>query len=144
MLELRAKLGLNCSPNTARAASTRPEAAAKTPGRWPSERPTLANRAAPGPRFHPFEGQNRAFPRTVTTAGTSVRAATRVTATAIANAGPIERKMLSELSSRARNATITAPPADAIASPARSRACTTEERGEEKGRRRERERKRKK
>src|SRR3546814_14091485 len=110
MLELRAKLGLNCSPNTARAASTRPEAAAKTPGRWPSERPTLANRAASGSRFHPFEGQNRAFPRTVTTAGTSVRAATRVTATAMANAGPTERKMLSELSNRARNATITAPP----------------------------------
>src|SRR3546814_13053673 len=96
MLELRAKLGLNCSPNTARAASTRPEAAAKTPGRWPSERPTLANRAASGSRFHPFEGQNRAFPRTVTTAGTSVRAATRVTATAMDNAGPIERKMRSE------------------------------------------------
>ena len=59
----------------------------------------------------------------MTTAGTRVRAASRVTATAIASAGPIARKMPSELRISARNATITAPPAEAIASPARSSAC---------------------
>ena len=52
-------------------------------------------------------------------------AASRVTATAIASAGPIERKIPSEDSTSAMNATITAPPAEAIASPARSSAWAT-------------------
>ena len=43
----------------------------------------------------------------------------------MARAGPIERKIPSELSTSAMNETITTPPADAIASPARSTACAT-------------------
>ena len=52
-----------------------------------------------------------------------------VTPTAIARAGPIAWKMLSELSTSAMNATITAPPAEAMASPARARAYSTDDRG---------------
>ena len=76
-------------------------------------------------------GALRARPATTSTARRpSCRSATRrpapasgrrprVTATAIARAGPIDLKMPSELSTSAMNATMTAPPADAIASPAR-------------------------
>ena len=65
-------------------------------------------------------------PRTATTAGTSVNAASTAAATAIASAGPIERKMLRDDSTIAMKAMMTAPPADAIASPARSTAWVTE------------------
>ncbi len=58
-------------------------------------------------------------------AGTRVSAASTVTKTAMASAGPIDRKMPSELSTSAMNETITAPPAEAMASPARSTACAT-------------------
>jgi hypothetical protein len=61
----------------------------------------------------------------VTTAGISVSAAISVTATAIASVGPSERKMLSEESSRATNATITTLAAEAITSPTRSTAVAT-------------------
>ena len=78
-----------------------------------------------GSTRHDFDGQKTRVPIRETIAGTRVRAATTVTATAIARAGPIDLKMPSELSTSAMNATITAPPADAIASPARVTACAT-------------------
>ncbi len=95
------------------------------PGRRASERPAAANRADSGSTRYFFDGQNSARPSTVTTAGTRVSAASSVTATAIASAGPIARKMPSEESTSAMKATITAPPADAMASPARSSAWAT-------------------
>ncbi len=65
------------------------------------------------------------LPSTDTIAGTRVSAATTVVATAIASAGPIARNRTSEDSTSAMKDTITAPPADAMASPARSTAWAT-------------------
>jgi hypothetical protein len=84
------------------------------------------NRVASGSTIHFFDGQETTLgPTTATTAGTSVSAASTAIATAIASAGPIERKMLSDDSTIAMKAMMTAPPAEAIASPARSTAWDT-------------------
>ena len=121
----RSKFGLNCRAKIASTASTSPDAAAYTAGRRPSDWPRAPNRAKAGSFCHAFEGQKTFVPIRETTAGTSVSAATTVTATAIASAGPIDLKMPSELRISAMNDTITAPPAEMIASPARVIACTT-------------------
>ena len=84
------------------------------------------NRVPSGSTIHFFDGQEIARgPKAATTAGTSVNAASTASATAIASAGPIERKMLRDDSTIAMKAMITAPPAEAIASPARSTAWDT-------------------
>ncbi len=121
----RSKLGLNCRAKIASTARTSPEAAAYTAGRRPRDWPIAPKRAKVGSFFHAFDGQNTLVPIRETTAGTNVSAATTVTATAIASAGPIDLKMPSELRISAMNDTITAPPAEMIASPARVIACAT-------------------
>ena len=83
-----------------------------------------ANRAAFGSRFHALDGQNTSVPSSDTIAGIRVSPATRVTATAMASAGPSERSTPSVDSSRARNAMMTAPAAEAMASPTRATALT--------------------
>lgn len=75
--------------------------------------------AAFGSRCHDFDGQNTAVPMSDTTAGISVRAATRVTATAMARVGPSDRKMLRDDNVRARNAAMSTSVAEAITSPTR-------------------------
>ena len=100
------------------------EAAANTPGRRPTARPMEAKCVPLASRFQEFDGQNTRAPSSDTTAGTSVSPASRVTATAIASAGPSDRSIPSEDSNRARKAMITAPAADAIASPTRVTALT--------------------
>ncbi len=118
----RSNVGLKPRAPSASATSTRPDTAANRAGRLPSEPPIAANLAPFGSRCHALDGQNTRVPSSVTTAGIRVRAAMRVTATAIASVGPSDRKMLSEDSSRARNATITTLAAEAITSPTRSTA----------------------
>ncbi|MCY1310124.1 hypothetical protein D9M70_602880 [compost metagenome] len=91
----------------------------------PTAAPTFSKRAPWDGTRHFFEGQKKARPTTVAKAGIRVSAATTETATAMASDGPIERNMPSVESSSARKAATTAPPAEAMASPARSMACAT-------------------
>lgn len=121
----RSNVGLNPNASTASAASTSPDTTANRTGCRPSASPMAPNRAAFGSFFHAFDGQNTLVPSSETMAGTSVSAASTVTATAMASAGPMERKMPSVDRTSAMNATMTAPPADAMASPARSIECET-------------------
>ncbi len=90
----------------------------------PGARPASRRRRRSGPSEEPAATRGTARRCACRAAppppGPGVSAASTVTATAIARAGPIDRKMLSEDRIKARNATITAPPAEAIASPARS------------------------
>lgn len=102
-----------------------PDATTYRTGCLPRDLPILPKRVPVEGCFHFFDGQKRALPSTDTRAGKRVSAATRVTPTAIASDGPIERKMPSDERARVMNATNTAAPADAIASPARSSACST-------------------
>ena len=83
-----------------------------------------ANRAALGSRRQALEGQNTRGPSSETTAGTRVSPAIRVTATAMASAGPIERSTLRVDSSSARNAAMTTPAAEEMTSPTRATAVT--------------------
>ena len=84
------------------------------------------NRVASGSTIHFLDGQEiTRGPSTATTAGTSVNAASTANATAIASAGPIERKILNDDSTIAMKTTITTPPAKAITSPARCTAWDT-------------------
>ena len=82
------------------------------------------NRAERGSRCHDLDGQNTFGPSSDTTAGTSVRPATSVTATAIASAGPSDRRMLTVDRTSARNAAMTTPAAEEITSPTRVTALT--------------------
>src|SRR4051794_16352766 len=95
-LELKSNDGLKPTENTASTARTPPDASTKRTGCAPSDLPIDVNRAPSRSVFHDLEGQNSARPRSETTAGTSVNEAIKVTATAMARAGPIERKMLSD------------------------------------------------
>jgi hypothetical protein len=72
----------------------RPEAAAKRAGRLPTALPMAAKWVPLGSFCQALEGQNTRRPSSDTTAGTRVRPATRVTATAIARVGPRERNRL--------------------------------------------------
>ena len=83
-----------------------------------------ANRAAVGSRRHVLDGQNTRGPSSDTTAGTRVSPAIRVTATAMASAGPIDRSTLNVDSSSARNAAMTTPAAEEITSPTLATAVT--------------------
>ena len=115
----RSNVGLSDSAPSASRISTRPEAAANTAGRRPRAPPIAVNAAPFGSRCHAFDGQNTAVPISDTTAGISVRAAMRVTATAIARVGPSDRKMLSDDSVSARKAAMTTQAAEAMTSPTR-------------------------
>ena len=68
---------------------------------------------------HAFDGQNTFVPSSDTIAGISVRPATRVVATAMARAGPSDLNRPSVDRVSARNAMMTAPAAEAMASPTR-------------------------
>jgi len=83
-----------------------------------------ANRAPLGSRRHALDGQNTRGPSSETTAGTRVSPAIRVTATAMAKAGPIDRSTLRVDSSRAKNAAMTTPAAEEMTSPTRATAAT--------------------
>ena len=72
-----------------------------------------------GWRCHAFDGQKTYRPSSDTIAGIRVSDVTSMTATAIASAGPSEPKKPSEASSSTRNATMTAPAAEAMTSPTR-------------------------
>jgi hypothetical protein len=67
---------------------TPPEATTQRTGCRPSEPPIAANRAPVGSSRHAFDGQKTRVPSRETIAGTRVSPASRVTATAIASAGP--------------------------------------------------------
>lgn len=126
LLSVKLKVGLNPSASSDKTASAPADTAANRTGCAATDRPMARNRVASGSTVHFFDGQAiTRGPTTATSAGTSVSAASTAIATAIASAGPIERKMLSDDSTIAMNAMITAPPAEAIASPARSTACDT-------------------
>lgn len=111
------KIGLKLSEPTARTASSPAEPAATQPGRRPMSVPTRCESRCSGCLRQALDGQNTLEPRSEKTAGTRVSAATRVTATEMARAGPIARNMPRLDSSRARKATITAPAAEAMVSP---------------------------
>ncbi len=98
----------------------------------------VAKRVPFGSRRHALDGQKTRVPSSATIAGIRVRPASRVTATAIASEGPsdLNRPRVERLS--ARKDTITAPAAEAIASPARVTAAATASRGESPARSRSR------
>lgn len=100
-----------------RATRTSPESAAVNAGLRCTPRPRAANRAFCGSCCHDFDGQKTFGPISDTTAGISVRPAIRVTVTEMASAGPICLRKPSVDSTSARNAMMTAPAAEAMASP---------------------------
>ena len=134
----RSKVGRKLNAATASAAMTMPETAANRTGRLAIARPIAAKRAPRGSVFQAFDGQKTRVPSSDTNEGIRVRPATSVTATAIASAGPSERNRPSVDSASAMNDTITAPPADTIASPARVTAPATAAFGLSPARRRSR------
>ena len=97
-----------------------------------------ANRAEAGSCRHAFDGQNTRVPSSETTAGTRVSPARSVTATAMASAGPSDLNRPSVDRVSTRNAAITAPAADVIASPTRVTADTIAVFGSSPARRRSR------
>ncbi len=103
---------------------TRADISAHTAGRRAIDVPSRAKAAPFGSCCHAFDGQNTRVPSRDTTAGTSVSPASSVTNTAMASAGPIDLSMPRVDSASAAKATITAPAAEAMASPTRSTACT--------------------
>lgn len=90
------------------------------PGRRATALPTDPKRAARGSRCHDLDGQNTLVPISEMIAGIRVRLASRVTPMAMARAGPMETRKLSEESSSARKQTMTAPHGrgDGLADPA--------------------------
>src|SRR5581483_6477892 len=117
--EPRSNVGLKLNAATESPARITPETTAKTSGRRRIDWPMAAYLALDGSRCHDLDGQKTLVPSSDTTAGIRVRLATRVVATAIASAGPIDRSTLSVDSSSARKATMTTPAAVAMARPAR-------------------------
>ena len=104
---------------------TPPEASATTAGRRAVNRPSRLNIAPFGVFCQDFDGQNTFGPSSETTAGTRVIAANAITATAIASPGPRLLNPPKTASSRALNAMMIAPAADAITSPTRATAVTS-------------------